>query len=101
MTWPNGAHYEGRFVSNNLQGQGVMTWPDGRRVEGSFYRPPVRQHEMRQSTRDVAVGDGSCIRFALDFRGEPDASTLTHLGSAGVASHDIPSQAYDAVGKVW
>ena len=40
MTWPNGARYEGAFVSGKMHGKGIMTWGAGSykgdRYEGDF-----------------------------------------------------------------
>jgi len=36
MTWPSGQRYEGEWRDDNMNGQGIMTWPNGQRYEGEW-----------------------------------------------------------------
>ena len=37
MIWADGRKYEGQYVENRKQGQGVFSWPDGRKYDGEWY----------------------------------------------------------------
>ncbi|RKZ38800.1 MAG: hypothetical protein DRQ41_11505, partial [Gammaproteobacteria bacterium] len=44
--WPSGERYEGEFVDDKRNGQGIMTWPSGERYEGKWKNDKMSSGEQ-------------------------------------------------------